>query len=193
MDQHIDLTVEEIEKCRDFAEKSAKTQREYRSGGTQMRGYSLIFNDTFRGKIGEMISKNFLKNEFDVDTKIDFDIYPRGQWDSTDIEINDIKISIKSAKWFSSWLLLESRDIERGGTYPFYILVLVDKNNNGGIIAGYATNKEISQGDPNTLILKKGEFIPNTNTPLDANNHARHKSHLHNSLKGWEKLIETIR
>lgn len=52
---------DEIEKCGIFAEKSAGTQRPYRSGGTQIRGLGMIVKDTFRGKLGEVVCKKFLE------------------------------------------------------------------------------------------------------------------------------------
>lgn len=189
------LDEKEVEKCKEFAENSAKTQRECRSGGMQKRSYSMIVDDTCRGKIGEMIVKKFLEqpplNLKNI--KLDFGIYPRGIWDSEDIIINSKKISIKSAKWFSQWLLLESKDIARGDTYDVYILILVDKDFAGGIVEGFAYKNEIVEPNSETKLLKQGDYIPGTNTKLDADNHARHARNLNNSEKDWKKLISYLK
>jgi len=188
------LDKEEIKKCRDFAENSAKTQRPYRSGGSQMRNLRMITEDTFRGKLGEVVCKKFLgQMPLNVEgIKLDFDIYPRGKWDEADTVINGKRISMKSVKHFSSWLLIESKDILRGDIYDYYILILINKNMDGGVVAGYATEKEIVDGDEYTLRLKKGEVIPGTSTELDADNHARHRKFLHNSEADWILLAKEL-
>jgi len=186
-----ELTSEEFDKCEEFANDSSKTQREHRSGGTFQRTISQIKEDTLRGKVGEVIIKNFLSQEpFNLDIVLDFGVYPRGKWDSFDIKIGDKTFSIKSAKWFSNWLLLESQDLERGDTYDYYILVLIDEDFKSGIVKGFADKDEILSENDQTLLLKKGEIIPNTNTPLDADNHARHINNLKNTEEAWKNLIQ---
>lgn len=102
--------------------------------------------------------------------------------------IDDKRIAIKAVKHFSSWLLVESKDILRGDIYDYYILILISKEMNGGTVAGYATKEEIDDGDQHTLRLQKGEPIPGTRTELDADNHARHKEYLQNSVADWISL-----
>jgi len=195
MDWKIFLEEDEIEKCRIFAENSAKTQRPYRSGGSQIRDLGLMIADTLRGKLGEVVCKKFLEQKplHVKGIKLDFGIYPRGKWDEADVVLGDKSISIKSVKHFSSWMLIESKDILRGDIYDYYILILVNKEMNGGSVAGYATMEEIVDGDQHTLQLKKGEPIPGTGTELDADNYARHRKHLHNSLADWVSLSKELR
>jgi len=185
-----ELTEKEFQKCNKFADSSSKSQREHRSGGILQRNVGKIKEDTLRGKIGEVIVKKFLEQEpFDIkNISLDFGVYDRGIWDETDIEIDNKKISIKSSKWFARWLLLESKDIERGDLYDYYILVLIDKNFKGGMIKGFASKNEIIKPNSQTLLLKQGELIPKTYTTLDADNHARHSDNLHNSEEDWEKI-----
>jgi len=190
----IDLTAEEQKQCRDFAEESAKTQREYRSGGSQVRKIYLIISDTRRGKVAEVASKKFLEQSpLNIEAiELDFNIYPRGIWDDQDFIFNGKKVAIKSAKWFSRWLLLESKDINRGDLYDYYILVTVDKDFTEGTLMGWASKDEILN-DPKTLKLKRGKPIPRTETPLDADNHARHSNDLHNSEEDWSRLVEILK
>ena len=184
------LTKEEFKLCSDFAKESAKTQREHRSGGTQFRSVVQIESDTLRGKVAEVIIKNFLAQEpFNVsDILLDFDIYPRGKLDEQDFTLNCKRISIKSAKWFSKWLLLEAKDINRQYVYDYYILITIAEDYKSGTVQGFASKEELD--DVKTLKLNKGELIPNTHTVLDADNYARHTRDLHNTLDDWNKLIE---
>lgn len=195
MDWIFSLSNTELEQCKQFAEESSKTQREHRSGGTQIRELDRISEDTLRGKVGEVIVKKFFEqNPLSLkDINLDFGVYERGQWDNSDMDINGKKISIKSVKHFSKWLLLESKDILRGDIYDYYILVLIGRNFKSGAIAGFTYKNEIICENPETLKLLQGQPIPGTKTVLDANNHARNKSHLHNSTTSWINLIEEIK
>lgn len=186
----ITLNDDQLNLCRDFSKKTAQTQREHRSGGYQLRSIRTIELDTLRGKIGEYIVKIFLENSpFNIsEIRLDFNVYPRGEWDDNDFSINDLNFSVKSAKWFSKWLLLETKDIIRGDLYDVYVFVVVNEDFRSGRVMGFATKEDILHDD-NTLKLKKGELIPYTRTHLDADNHARHFQYLKNSLEEWQKLL----
>lgn len=190
----IQLDTAEQKQCRDFAEESAKTQRENRSGGTLIRQLGEIQENTHRGKVAEVVAKKFFEQEplLLQRIEIDFNIYPRGKWDETDFEINGKKISVKSAKWFSKWLLLESKDINRGDLYDYYIFITVDKKFTSGTIKGWASQQEILD-DKKTLKLKKGEPIPGTHTPLDADNYGRHSDNLHCTEEDFVRLAEILK
>jgi hypothetical protein len=182
------LSDSEYKECKDFANKSSPTQREYRSGGTQVRNVNLIFSDTLRGKVAEVIIKKFLEEVYNIKTELDFAIYPRGEWDKADIEIKNKKFSIKSAKWFSNWLMIEKKDIDRGDKYDYYIFVTIDKEMKSGNIRGFAKQDEILN-DSDTRIVKKGDLIPGTQTTLDADNHIRHVNNLHNTEDDWNEVF----
>jgi len=194
MNWKIELTDTKFEQCDQFASESSKSQREHRSGGTIQRSLSQIREDTLRGKIGEMVVKKFLEQDpFNVkNIKLDFGVYPRGTWDETDIKIKETDTSRKSVKGFSNWLLLESKDINRGERHDYYILVLIDKDFKAGKVGGFANQEEIIDPNDKTKLLKKGEFIPDTSTSLDADNHGRHRSDLHNSEEDWKKFVSEL-
>ncbi|MCD4771457.1 hypothetical protein K8R30_03510 [archaeon] len=193
MEKRIYLDQDEYSKCKDFSEQSAKTQRETRSGGSDFRTVYLIEQDTMRGKVAEVLVKKFLEQGAlgFGDISLDFEIYPRGKWDDQDIILNNKNISIKSAKWFSNWLLLESKDIVRGDVYDYYIFVTVDKDNMAGNIRGFVRRIEILEC-PKTYKIKKGNFIPNTRTVLDADNHARHASDMNNIESDWIEFVKEV-
>lgn len=191
MDWEIKITDQEFDECKKFADDSSKTQREHRSGGTYFRSADEIHSDTLRGKIAEVAVKKFLEqdplNVKEID--LDFNIYPRGVWDKCDFNLNGKKVSIKSSKHFARCLLLETKDILRGNVFDFYILVLVNEKNRSAKIAGYALRSEIETVSEKTLELKKGENIPETSVPLDADNRARKKDHLHKSETEWVDFV----
>lgn len=186
----ISLTDEELAICKDFATKSARSQREYRSGGSQFRSFGMIKSDTLRGKVAEVIVKKFLEhppfNKKGIE--LDFEVYERGIWDDKDFSIDEKSFSIKSAKWFSNWLLLETKDINRGDLYDVYVFVTIERDFKSGTIKGFALKDEVLYG-PETLKLRKGENIPKTSTALDADNHAIHSDSLHSSIDDWKRLF----
>ncbi len=193
MEWEITITDIEYEKCKEFAQKSSSSQREHRTGGTMIRNNDQIFFDTLRGKMGEIAIKNFLKQpplNFQG-IELDFKIYPRGIWDKEDFKIYDKRFSIKTSKHFSRYLLLETKDLERGDTYDCYVLVLVNEEKRTAQIAGYILKNEMLTVSEKTLDLKKGESIPKTGVTLDADNHARHKDDLLNSEYDWKSLVES--
>lgn len=190
----ISITQEELKKCREFAEESAKSQRENRSGGTLVRAVHEISSDTLRGKVAEVAVKKFLEQDFFgfSGIELDFNIYPRGQWDDNDIEINGFTLAVKSSKSFARWLLVEKKDIDRGDKYDFYFLVLVDKDFRSAEVAGFAAREKIFKIEGDTLLMRKGECIPNTSTVLDADNHGIMKDNLSCSEEDWKKFKEKI-
>lgn len=194
VDFRINLDYKEFYVCKKFSIESAKTQREYRSGGSQFRTLKVIQNDTLIGKVGEFVVKKFLEQPpFNIKgIKLDFKLYARGKWDDADFFIGKMKFSVKSAKWFSRWLLLESKDINRRDLYDIYILVTIEKNYKTGTIRGFAYKNEVLNREK-ALKLKKGDFIPGTHTSLDADNHAIHSKDLHNSIKDWKELLSNIK
>ncbi|QOD60713.1 hypothetical protein H9I45_15445 [Polaribacter haliotis] len=91
--------------------------RAIRSGGNEVRTPINIFRNTLQGKLAEIVVYNFfIKNKF-ICEKIDFSISEKGIWDDCDLIVNNKKISIKSAAYFSNLLLLETADWNSNGNY----------------------------------------------------------------------------
>ena len=97
-----------------------------------------------------------------------------------------MKFSIKASKAYAKWLLLESKDIERNYLFDYYIFVNVDKKLEGGTVRGYATMKDVL----GFTKLKKGDFLPNTNTVLDADNHGREVKYL---SQNWDQILGVLK
>lgn len=91
--------------------------RDHRSGGKMNRSDAEIFQNTFQGKIAEIVLyKNLLLQEVNVDLP-DFSIHGRGIWDDADLKAAGKSICVKSAAFFSNLLLLETKDWDNEGKY----------------------------------------------------------------------------
>lgn len=93
-----------------FANETAETTRIRQTGGIEERTMEKIKKDTKQGKVGEVVTKLFLEKFGVPPIPLDFENYGKGKWDEADMIIGDIKISIKSIKTFSHWLLVNSHD-----------------------------------------------------------------------------------
>lgn len=95
--------------------------RNHRSGGNIKRKKGQIFINTFQGKLSELAVYNTFsqlnKEAFNKLSKPDFDVYGLGEWDDTDITLDNIKFSIKSTKFYGNLLLLETKDWNNNGEY----------------------------------------------------------------------------
>ncbi len=135
-----------VNKCFEFAYEMAFGKghhRDHRTGGQERRLPIDIFRNTLQGKIAEVVLHNALKANGIVCNPIDFDIYGKGIWDDTDIEYSGIKISVKSAAYFSNLLLLETKDWDSKGhylpnkeddnlthKYDYFVMVRIEPNTN---------------------------------------------------------------
>lgn len=91
--------------------------RAYRTGGQYSRKNGELFCNTFQGKLAEFVVHNELTNIGFTLSKPDLTTWGLGTWDDTDLNINDKKLSIKSAAFFSNLLLLETKDWDANGIY----------------------------------------------------------------------------
>lgn len=86
-----------------------------------------IFRDDFRGKLGEVALRKYVVENIptaNIDGEIDYEVTPLGQWDITDLIINDCYINVKSVKGNSRFLLVETNRYDADGNYAY-------RNNDG--------------------------------------------------------------
>lgn len=87
-----------------------------------------IFRDDIRGKLGELALRKYIRENMPnatIDTDIDYEVTPRGQWDITDLVINNNYINVKSIKGNARFLLVETDRYDEYGNYRY-------NNNDGG-------------------------------------------------------------
>jgi hypothetical protein len=118
------FNAETIEKVFNFAYEMSfgdGEHRDHRTGGSLNRKKGQIFINTFQGKLSELAVYNIFftnnKKAYDRLSKPDFDVYGLGEWDDSDIVLDDIKFSIKSTKFYGNLLLLETKDWSGNGEY----------------------------------------------------------------------------
>ena len=110
-----------LDKCFNFAYEMAfgriGEHRAYRSGGSKNRANGEIFIDSFQGKLAEYALWLELKRLGINSCEPDINTYGLGEWDDVDLDVNGIKISIKSTKYYGQLLLLECKDWNSDGIY----------------------------------------------------------------------------
>lgn len=115
---------ETIEKVFNFAYSMTFGEgehRDHRTGGLLNRKKGQIFINTFQGKLSELGVYNLIsrknKEAYKKLSAPDFDVYGLGEWDNSDIKLEDIKFSVKSTKFYGNLLLLEKKDWNSKGEY----------------------------------------------------------------------------
>jgi|SaaInlLV_10m_DNA_4_1040232.scaffolds.fasta_scaffold14635_2 hypothetical protein len=115
--------------------------RDHRTGGELNRKKGQIFINTFQGKLAELAVYNAFHtlnpNAYKRLSSPDFEVYGLGEWDDSDIVLDQLKFSIKSTKHYGNLLLLEQRDwnsngeylpntsANKGSLYDFFVLVRI--------------------------------------------------------------------
>lgn len=91
--------------------------RAYRSGGTHLRRNGEIFANTFQGKLAEFAMYIVLSDYHIPVDEPDLNVFGLGVWDSVDLIIKNMNVSIKSTKSFGNLLLLEETDWDKEARY----------------------------------------------------------------------------
>ena len=102
-----------------------------------------IFKNTLQGKIAEILLYNYFLNNGIKCKDVDYSVSGKGSWDDTDLVYKNLKISVKSAAFYSNLLLLETKDWDTNGRYipnidnpdvadiyDYFILVRIKPNTN---------------------------------------------------------------
>ena len=197
----ITLTQDEMQKCIAFSEESAKTQQQIEFGqkDTKPRSIDEIARDNLIGKMAEVAVSRMLREEYGIHFPVNFDIYPRGEWDDCDVQIKAWTIDIKSTR-SGKWLLFETsklkmRQNQKINNLPDAVIMCRtpwDRDNDKprgsveliGAISVYALLKNTNH---RVLHLKKGDVIPNTKARLQADNLAIRFEDINHD---WNKIID---
>ena len=177
----ITLTPEELQRCIEFSNKSAETQQdiEFGQSTTAPRPIKEIARDNLIGKMAEVAVARMLKEDFGITIPLDFKVYKRGIWDDNDIIINGWNIDIKSTR-IGHWLLVEWSKLnfrQKQGELPHTFFMCKTAWNMkkdvplGDVyLVGSISCGRLRKGYKNVVTLKKGDYIPKTNTRLQADN-----------------------
>jgi len=197
----ITLSPKELAMCHEFSFECAKNQQpiEFGQSDTTARGVIEIGRDNYIGKIAEVAFSKMMKESFNIDIPLDFNYYPRREWDNQDAEINGWLIDIKGTRQGGKWMLVEwskldFRQREKKLSH-LYVMASVNWNRKtdtptGEVdLVGCATIRKLIRDTPKTKVLLKGEYIPGTKTPLQADNYAIAFNDLEND---WNMVIKYI-
>lgn len=197
----ITLSEQEFYRCVEFSKASAMNQQriEFGQSDTTPRSNNEISRDNLIGKMAEVAFAKMLKEVFDIQTDLDFNYYPRGVWDDQDAVVNGWKIDVKATRKGGRWMLIEWSKLDfrqrQGKLADLYAMAIVDWDRNRDLpsrrveLVGCASAMKLRRGIPTTLVLRKGDLIPETNTHLQADNFAISFSNLE---KDWESVIRYI-
>lgn len=112
---------EEVDSIFDFAYRMTfggeGEHRGRRTGGTANRTNGQKFANTFQGKLGELAVNKELSRLGLNPSQPDYTVGGLGFWDHFDMIVNNRQVSIKSIKYFSQLLLLETGDWDESGRY----------------------------------------------------------------------------
>jgi len=198
----INLSPEELKKCHEFSYECAKNQQqiEFGQSDTAARGEDEIGRDNLIGKVAEVAFAKMMNDNFGIQVPLDFNYYPRGEWDEQDAEINGWRIDIKGTRR-GRWMLIEWNKLifrhKYGNLAHLFVMASVkwDSKTNrptGAVdLVGSASIHKLKPGISTTRVLLKGKSIPGTRnrTLLQADNYAIAFDDLEHD---WNKVIGYI-
>lgn len=195
----ITLTPDEMQKCIEFSQKSAETQQdiEFRQKDTKPHPTKEIARDNLIGKMAEVAVLRMLREKYGIHYPVNYEIYPRGEWDDCDVKIGGWSIDIKSTR-IGKWLLFETNKLKMRQSQKINNLDALimcktpwnmDKDEPIGTVEliGLISMKKLLSSDPKVKHLKKGDFIPNTKSKLQAENLAVAFDDLEHN---WDMMID---
>ena len=199
--KRIVISPDELEKCRVFSTTCAQNQQaiEFGQRTTAERPIEEIARDNLIGKIAEVAFVKMMKENYGLDIPLDFNYYPRGQWDNQDAEINGWRIDIKGTRKGGHWLLVEwnklcfrQRDNNLSHVYMMFS-VEWDRVNDAptGLVSyeGAASLAKLVPSELHTHVLKQGSVLPGTRAVLQADNYGIQFRHLYKHLNTFVRHI----
>lgn len=195
--KNIQLTQDELARCIEFSQRSAPNQQaiEFGQRNTKARSTREIARDNLIGKIAEVAFSKMMKENYGIDVPLDFNYYPRGQWDNQDAIINGWRIDVKGTRKGGHWMLIEWNKLnfrQRDNNLShLYVMFSVDWDRTTDLptgcvsYAGAVSLKKLRSGCQTTHILRKGDMLPGTRAILQADNYGiqfrdlyKHLNHL---------------
>ena len=199
--RNIPLSDEEMQRCRQFSKTSAASQQaiEFGQHTTKARSVREIARDNLIGKIAEVAFSKMMKENYGIDVPLDFNYYPRGQWDSQDAEINGWRIDIKATREGGRWMLIEWNKLDfrqRDNNLSHVFLMFTvgwdrqkDQPTGKASYQGAVSLQKLNSTCPTTVVLRKGDMLPGTSTVLQADNYGIRFADLYKHLN---HLVEYI-
>lgn len=195
--KNIRLSQDELARCIEFSQRSAPNQQaiEFGQRSTKARSTREIARDNLIGKIAEVAFSKMMKENYGIDVPLDFNYYPRGQWDNQDAVINGWRIDVKGTRKGGHWMLIEwnklnfrQRDNNLSHLYAMFSVDwdrATDRPTGRVSYEGAVSLKKLRAGCQTTHVLRKGDMLPGTRAVLQADNYGiqfrdlyKHLNHL---------------
>lgn len=195
----ITLSEYDMKRCIDFSKESAESQQaiEFGQSDTVPRRTEEIARDNLIGKMAEVAVTRMLREDFDLHYSVNFEIYPRGEWDDFDVQINGWNVDIKSTR-NGRWLLFEvdklkMRKNQKNNNLPDAIFMCrtpwnreTDEPIGNVELIGAVSLGFLLSNDPKVKRFKKGDYIPYTKVRLQAENYGVHFDDINSD---WGSII----
>lgn len=190
----ITLTEYEIKRCREFAEESSKTQQRIEFGNhlTEDRQDERMFSDTFTGKKAEVAVVKWLRQEYGLHLPVNYEVYPRGEWDDNDLVINGRTVDVKATNT-GKWLLYDLNKLYfrlESKTVPSMIVFCKCKESEVEIAGCISAYRLFNPDGEKVLFLRKGDLIPGTKCSLKAANYAAKEDALCDPKTAFDSVVE---
>ena len=175
--ESVQLTDYEYMMCVLFSEESARSQQKIEFGNhmTNERSNRRVREDTLCGKLAEVAIAKWLRQNYKLHLPVNYEVYPRGEWDDQDITVNGKTIDIKTTQYGHHLLLEENKVLFRqkqGKSPDMYIMCKTDMEKRAvGIIGCISFQRLIAPGNANVKRFRKGELIPDTQTEFKADSY----------------------
>ena len=201
--KNIRLTDDELKRCIEFSRTSAPNQQaiEFGQRTTQARGTGEIARDNLIGKIAEVAFSKMMKENYGIDVPLDFNYYPRGQWDNQDAVINGWRIDVKGTRRGGQWMLIEwnklnfrQRDNNLSHVYAMFSVDWdreADRPTGRVSYEGAASLEKLRADCKTTKTLRKGDTLPGTKTKLQADNYGIHIRDLYKHLNHFVDYLQS--
>jgi hypothetical protein len=122
---------------------------------------------------------------------MDFEIYNKGKGDSFDVVSDVGSIDVKASSDRAKCILVEvekAKSWKRNIGYPDYLSLVSVTETENGFLSKYVTGADFETFKSKSTVMRRGELIPNTSTPLKADNYVLTKEkcscEIENILKG---------
>ena len=170
------LSENEYRRCKEFALESAQSQQriEFGNKNTSERSFGDIAEDTLVGKMAEVAVVKFLREKYGLHLPVNYEVYPRGEWDDEDVIVNGRTIDIKATRKGHCLMVEKSKMLFRlkQDRVPNIIVACKIKDERRvELVGAISTWRMVRPDGEKTLFLRKGDFIPGTRFRLKTDNY----------------------
>ena len=177
----VELTEDEIQKCKEFSEQCTQNQQKIKFNGRWISKWKIaeITRDNMIGKIAEVAFSKMME-QYGISLDLDFNINPDCMWSEKDITINNWRIDVngsrEGAKWFlMDWNKLVSNQNDNNLPHAYVMFTVgwdkkMDRPTRLVTFEGVASLSKLRPECEKTMVLRKGDFLPGTNTELRTDN-----------------------